>query len=185
MPVSRSRLPEAGDVAGEAVGAHPAGVPGFVFSAGQAALVEDARDLAVGVAAEQLVDLLDHWLGGFALLPGVQRDRQVRGVVLAAGQADGGGDGIVAAGCPAAGRPWGDDNRIHGPLNRRALSPQASIIGSRALASRTPPAPPPAAGLRPVLDPARPLARTRAPARRNGQPRGHFRTLSNLSWAII
>jgi hypothetical protein len=50
------------------------------------------------VAAEQLVDLLDHWLGGFALLPGVQWDRQVQGVVLAAGQADGGGDGVVAVG---------------------------------------------------------------------------------------
>src|SRR5271155_745342 len=46
-------------------------------------------------------------------------------------------------------------------LNRRGLPPQATIIGSQAPASRTPPAPPPAAGLRPVLDPARPLARTR------------------------
>jgi hypothetical protein len=47
-------------------------------------------------------------------------------------------------------------------LNRRGpFSPQATITGSRAPASRTPPAPPPAAGLRPVLDPASPLARTR------------------------
>jgi len=37
------------------------------------------------------------------------------------------------------------------PWTAGALSPQASIIGSRAPASRTPPAPPPAAGLRPVL----------------------------------
>src|SRR5205814_6504957 len=51
-----------------------------------------------GVAAEQLVDERDCRAGGHALLPGVQRDRQVEGVVAAAGQADGGGDGVVAAG---------------------------------------------------------------------------------------
>src|SRR6266581_2836582 len=64
------------------------------------------------------------------------------------------------AGCPAAGRPWGDDNRIHAnPEPQGSFPRRPLIIGSRAPASRTPPAPPPAAGLRPVLDPAQP-ART-------------------------
>ncbi|MGH3193176.1 MAG: IS66 family transposase, partial [Streptosporangiaceae bacterium] len=57
-------LPEAGDVAGEAVGAYPAGVPWLAVPAVQAALVEGACDLAVGVAAEQLVDERDCRGGG-------------------------------------------------------------------------------------------------------------------------
>jgi hypothetical protein len=76
-------LPAAGDAAGEAVGAHSSGVPRLTVPAGQPALVEDAGDLAVGVSGEQLGDLLDHRLGGFALLPGVERDRQVQGAALA------------------------------------------------------------------------------------------------------
>jgi len=91
-------LPQAGDVAGVAVGAHPVGVPGLAVPAGQAPLAEDGRDLAVGVGAEQLVDEGDRGGGGLAFLPGVERDRQVQGVVLAAWQADGGGNAVPAAG---------------------------------------------------------------------------------------
>ena len=46
------------------------------------------------------------------------------------------------------------------PLSQGALSPQATITGSRAPASRTPPAPAMPAGLCPILAPASPLART-------------------------
>ena len=57
---------------------------GVAFPAGDAPLGEDPGDLAVGVLVEQLVDEVDGGLRGLALLPGVQRERQVQRVVLAA-----------------------------------------------------------------------------------------------------
>ena len=60
--------------------------------------VEGAGDRRIGVVLEELVDQGDHLVGGFAELPGVERDGQVQGVVTAAGKPDGGGDGVLAAG---------------------------------------------------------------------------------------
>ena len=70
-------------------------VEGLAGAAGQAALVEDARDLAGGVLVEELADGgqdVGRGLAGFG--PGFGH-RQVEGAVLAAGQADVGGDGAA------------------------------------------------------------------------------------------
>ena len=68
------------------------------FAAGQAAGVEDAGDLGVGVVIEELVDGGDCLGGGFAHLGCGRRDRHGQGVVLSAGQADVRGDGVPGPG---------------------------------------------------------------------------------------
>src|SRR5260370_5525609 len=73
-------------------------VEGAAFAAGQAADVEDAGDLGVGVVIEELVDGGDGGGGGFAELGGGGRDGQGEGVVLACGQADVRGDGVAGPG---------------------------------------------------------------------------------------
>lgn len=75
------------------------GVEGLAGAAGVAAGVEDVGDLGGGVVVEEVVDLGDDVGGGLALLPGGFGDRQGQGVVLAAGQAYVGGDGVVGSGC--------------------------------------------------------------------------------------
>ena len=73
-------------------------VEGVAFAAGQAAVVEDAGDLGVGVVIEELIDGGDGGGGGFAELRGVRRDGQGEGGVLACGQADVRGDGVAGSG---------------------------------------------------------------------------------------
>ena len=73
-------------------------VEGAAFAAGQAAVVEDAGDLGVGVAVEELVDGGDGCGGGLAELGGGGRDGQGEGAVLAGGQADVRGDGVAGPG---------------------------------------------------------------------------------------
>ena len=68
------------------------------FAAGQAAVVEDAGDLGVGVVIEELIDGGDDGGGGLAELRGVRRDGQGEGGVLACGQADVRGDGVAGPG---------------------------------------------------------------------------------------
>jgi hypothetical protein len=68
------------------------------FAAGQAAVVEDAGDLGVGVVIEELIDGGDDGGGGLAELRGVRRGGQGEGVVLAGGQADVRGDGVAGPG---------------------------------------------------------------------------------------
>ena len=58
-------------------------VEGAAFAAGQAAVVEDAGDLGVGVVVEELVDGGDGLGGGFAELGGGGRDRHGEGAGLA------------------------------------------------------------------------------------------------------
>ena len=73
-------------------------VEGAAFAAGQAAVVEDAGDLGVGVVVEELIDGGDGGGGGLAELRGVRRDGQGEGGVLAGGQADVRGDGVAGPG---------------------------------------------------------------------------------------
>src|SRR5207344_1276393 len=73
-------------------------VEGAAFAAGQAAVVEDAGDLGVGVVVEELVDGGDGGGGGLAELGGGWRDGQGEGAGLAGGQADVRGDGAGGAG---------------------------------------------------------------------------------------
>ena len=60
-------------------------VEGAAFAAGQAAGVEDAGDLGVGVVVEELVDGSDGGGGCFAQLGCGRRDWHGQGVVLSAG----------------------------------------------------------------------------------------------------
>lgn len=73
-------------------------VEGAAFAAGQAAVVEDGGDLAVGVVIEELVDGGDGCSGGLAELGCGGRDGQGEGAGLAGGEADVGGDGVAGAG---------------------------------------------------------------------------------------
>ena len=73
-------------------------VEGAAFAAGQAAVVEDAGDLGMGVAVESLIDGGDGLGGCGAHLGGGGRDRHGEGVVLAGGQADVRGDGVAGSG---------------------------------------------------------------------------------------
>ena len=68
------------------------GVQGLAGAADKAAAGQDGGGLGVGVVVEQLVDGRYHLGWGLAELPGCQRDRQAQAVVLAAAQADVGGD---------------------------------------------------------------------------------------------
>ena len=60
--------------------------------------VEVADDLGVGMGVEEPGGQPGDLVGGLAALPGVKRDGQAQDVVAAAGEADGGGDGVRAAG---------------------------------------------------------------------------------------
>src|ERR1019366_3263851 len=78
--------------------AHDERVEGAAFAAGQAAVVEDAGDLGVGVAVEELVDGGDGLGGRLAELGGGGRDGQGDGAGLAGGEADVRGDGVPGPG---------------------------------------------------------------------------------------
>ena len=69
-----------------------------MFAAEPALIVEDGGDFGVGVVVQEPVDLGDDLGECAALFPGALGDRQGQGAVLAAGQADVGGDGVVGAG---------------------------------------------------------------------------------------
>jgi hypothetical protein len=73
-------------------------VPGVLVAAGMACGVQLGGDLGVGAAVEQVVDQFGDLAWGLAALPGVLRDGQADDVVAAAGEADGGSDGVVASG---------------------------------------------------------------------------------------
>src|ERR1035438_4911838 len=73
-------------------------VEGAAFAAGQAALVEDGGDVGVGVVVEELVDGGDDLGRGLPDGPAGPGGGEGEGVVLAAGQADVGGDGVAGAG---------------------------------------------------------------------------------------
>jgi hypothetical protein len=73
-------------------------VVGSAFAVGQAAALEDGGDFGAGAVVKEPVDLVDG--GGFGLpdLPGWLGEWQGEGAVLAAGQADVGGDGVAGPG---------------------------------------------------------------------------------------
>ena len=100
-----------------------------MFAAEPALIVEDGGDFGVGVVVQEPVDLGDDLGECAALFPGALGDRQGQGVVLAAGQAEVGGDGVVGAGDGDVGDQQSGDAGLLGVGQLPGVGVAGGVVG--------------------------------------------------------